>query len=65
MNCRACGLAVRKVYPPGICLFCVQRMEQAIERWVDSIEHDLQRLVEFDAYLATRETVGPIRDDGD
>ena len=55
MACRVCGLEVRKLHGPGLCVFCAERMEQAIHRWCDGVERDLQVMVEFDAYCALHE----------
>lgn len=65
MTCRACGLQVHRLYDPGICMYCVQRMEQAIERWREGVERDLHVMVEFDAYCALRQTAGQLRTVGD
>jgi len=46
-------------------MYCVQRMEQAIERWREGVERDLQVMVEFDAYCALRQTAGQLRTVGD
>jgi hypothetical protein len=40
-------------------------MEQAIERWREGVERDLQVMVEFDAYCALRQTAGQLRTVGD